>query len=101
MASRLELQSMLEKCIGSRNVYFQPPESLKMSYPAIRYSISGIENNHSNDDIYIQRTRYTLTVIDKDPDSVIVKVISLLPRCKFDRTYTSGGLNHTVFTLYY
>ena len=34
MASRLELQSKFEELLGSRNVYYQPPESIKMSYTA-------------------------------------------------------------------
>ena len=32
MASRLKLQTMLEEILGSRNVYFNPPESVKMKY---------------------------------------------------------------------
>ena len=35
--TRLELQSVLEQTLGSRNVYFQPPASVKMKYPAIVY----------------------------------------------------------------
>ena len=44
MASRLDLQTFLEEILESRNVYFQPPESVKMKYPAIVYALDDIEN---------------------------------------------------------
>ena len=37
MGTRLELQSKLEEILGSRQVYYQPPETVKMEYPAIVY----------------------------------------------------------------
>ena len=52
MPSRLELQTLLEEILGSRNVYFQPPESVKMNYPAIVYSLDDIENSFANDGVY-------------------------------------------------
>ena len=42
MGSRIDLQSKLEDILGSRNVYFQPPENLKIKYPAIIYSLNNI-----------------------------------------------------------
>lgn len=96
-----ELQLYLESVLGSSNVYFQPPESMKMSYPAIVYCRTKIDNKHANNRVYLQSKAYQLTVIDKDPDSKIVKKVSKLPLCSFDRHFTSNNLNHDVFTLYY
>jgi hypothetical protein len=101
MASRLDLQSFLENLIQSPNVYFQPPSSKDMEYPAIRYSLKDIENRFANNKVYRQLVTYELIVIDEDPDSEIVKHISQLPKCKFDRHFTADNLNHTVFTLYF
>lgn len=101
MGSRLELQSELEKILGSRNVYFQPPASVKIKYPAIVYSRNSIDNNFANNTVYKQDVSYTLTVIYTDPDSEIPKNISKMKKCRFDRHYTSDNLNHDVFTLYY
>lgn len=101
MADRLGLQTMLEELLGSRNVYYQPPESIRMSYPAIVYSRSEIRNTHANNSVYSQAHAYTLTVIDYDPDSEIVEKISKLPKCSFSRHFTSDNLNHDVFTIYY
>lgn len=101
MESRLELQTLLEEILGSSNVYYQPPESVKMSYPAIVYSLKNMKNNFANNSVYTQYTDYEIIVIDKDPDSEIVSKISKLPMCMFDRIYVSDNLNHTVFTLNY
>jgi hypothetical protein len=101
MDSRPSLQTMLEELIESRNVYNNPPASVKMKYPAIVYCRNGIENLHADDSVYKQNNSYTLTVIDEDSDSEIVKKISKLPLCKWIRHFKSDNLNHDVFTLYY
>ena len=101
MANRLDLHETLCNILGSRNVYFQPPESVKMEYPAIKYSLSNMKNNHANDKVYTQSRSYQIIVIDKSPDSMISDKISKLPYCKFDRSYASDRLNHYVYTLYY
>ena len=101
MSSRLELHEILCDILGSRNVYYQPPESVKMQYPAIVYSRSNINNAFADNDVYRQSRAYTITVIDFDPDSSIVSAVSKLPRCRFDRHYAYNNLNHDVFTLYF
>lgn len=101
MASRLELQKMLEEILGSRNVYFQPPSSIKMKYPAIVYSLDRIDQWHSDNDVHMSWNGYNLTYIDSNPDNENVNKLSKLPRCRFDRFYTSDNLNHYTFTLYY
>lgn len=101
MASRLQLQTLLEEILGSDEVYFQPPASVFMTYPAIVYSLSDIANRHADNKVYTQRNEYQVTVIDEDPDSEIVKKIAMLPMCTFDRPYKSNNLNHSVFTLYF
>lgn len=99
--SREDLQSLLEETLGSRNVYFQPPASVKMSYPAIVYARAKIGNMFADNLVYAQTRHYTLTVIDPDPDSEIVDKVSLLPGTRWDRHYKADNLNHDVFTLYY
>lgn len=101
MGNRLNLQALFENLLGSKNVYFQPPSSLLMRYPAIVYSRSDIENFHADNKVYGQAHAYMVTVIDYNPDSEIVQKVSMLPRCMYDRHYVSENLNHDVFTLYY
>lgn len=101
MASRLELQTILETLLGSRNVYFQPPESLKINYPAIIYGLDNIESTFADDGVYLFHKRYSITLIDKNPDSLFVDKIAKLPTCRFNRHYKSENLNHYVFSLYF
>ena len=101
MASRLKLHEELCELLGSRNVYFQPPASVRMRYPAIVYSRNRIDNVHADNEVYNQNYSYSLIVIDEDPDSEIVFKVSKLPRCSFDRHYVADNLNHDSFTLYY
>lgn len=101
MASRLELQTLLEQIAESRNVYYQPPESIKMNYPAIVYTRYDINNINADNKPYVNTNAYTITVIDKNPDSVIVDRVKALPMCSYDRNYKADNLNHDVFTLYF
>ena len=101
MASRLDLQTKLEELLGSRNVYYQPPESLKMEYPAIRYSKSRLESRYANGIKYSKNTCYEVIVIDKNPDNEVIQKILELPYSSFERHYVSDNLNHDVINLYF
>lgn len=101
MRNRLELQKTLEDIPGVRGVYFQPPASNLMRYPAIVYSRSGIRNYYADNEVYRQGSLYEIVVIDKNPDSDIVKTVSLLPRCKFIKHYVADNHNHDVFEIYF
>lgn len=98
---RAELHEILCGILGSRNVYFQPPESVKMSYPAIVYGLDSIDNTFADDQNYLARGIYSITVIDKNPNSTIRGRVNSLLRCRFNRHYQKDNLNHDVFTLYY
>lgn len=100
MRTRVELQTKLEELLGSRNVYYQPPESVKMEYPAIKYSKNGIIGRHANNKIYHKTTRYEVIVIDKRPDNAVIDKLLELPHCSYDRHYVFDNLNHDVLTIY-
>ena len=106
MRGRLGLHNVLIDVMGTRGqkptrVYFQPPESVKLSYPAIVYSRTTIGSTFADNEVYMQSHGYQITVIDEDPDSEIVKKVSRLPTCRFDRHFTADNLNHDVFKIYY
>lgn len=101
MATRLELQTKLEELLGCRHVYYQPPETLKIEYPAIIYSKSKIDKRSANNSAYQLLTRYELVVIDKRPDNPVIQKLLALPYCSYDRPYKSDNLNHDSLTLYY
>ena len=101
MASRLNLQKLLESILGSRNVYLQPPESIKLNYPCFIYERTSGRQFHADDDLYNYRKSYTITVIDKNPDSSLPDELEKLRYCTMDRYYEADNLNHWIFTIYY
>lgn len=102
MERRIKLGKGLRKALGSDNVYFQSPESVKMKYPAIRYSLDDIETDNADDMKYSKNRRYSVILMDYDVDSEVVdKILTSFEYCSFDRFYVSDNLNHWVFTLFY
>lgn len=101
MATRLELQSKLEELLGSKNVYYQPPESMKLDYPAIVYHKDRPEIKHANNSQYLRQNSYTITVIDRKPDNEVIDKLLKLPLCSYDRNFKTDNLEHDVLTLYY
>jgi hypothetical protein len=100
MSNRIDLHNLL-LTIGGPNVYYQVPSTLTMKYPAIRYSINSIDNEHADDSVYCQSMSYSITVMSKEADSDIVDKISKLPKCRFDRRYVIDNIYHTIFNIYY
>ena len=101
MSNRLDLQAKFEAILGSRNVYFQPPVSVKLSYPAIVYAIKDVETTFADNRAYLKAPSYEVTLIDKNPDNVFVEAILDIPYCTFDRHFKADNLNHYVFTLFH
>lgn len=101
MRSRLSLQEKLEAILGSRNVYYQPPESVKMNYPAIRYSKRTPSVAYADDSKYLKTNCYELIVISKKPDDPVISELENLPLCEWDRHYTADNLHHDVLILFY
>lgn len=101
MDRRLKLHKLLTDIKGVKKVYFQPPESIKMEYPCIRYNMNSDYNLKADNRLYTHRTMYLVTVIDKNPDSVIPDALRIFPYCELDRWYSADNLNHWVFTLYF
>lgn len=99
--TRTELQEVLEGILGSSNVYFQPPASLKLVYPCIVYSRNTYDSVFANNDSYLRRTRYSIVLIDKNPDSQFAEPIADIPYCKHTRNYIADNLNHDVYDLYW
>lgn len=100
MASRIELQTLLEQLLGSREVYYQAPGN-DMSYPAIKYSKADMQTTYANDKKYSNMTRYEIIVIDRLPDNPVIEKIMELDYSSFDRHYKADNLNHDVLTLYW
>lgn len=100
MDRRIELHNRLVDTLGSRHVYFQPPETLKLTYPCIVYSLEGSTDAHADNALYRRLKRYTIIYITKDPDDQKLDQIDNLRYCSFTRQYVSDNLYHFVYTIY-
>lgn len=102
MADRLDLHEELCGILGSRNVYFQTPESVKMKYDAIRYALGGKDIKRANNKAYRSTNQYEGVVITKDPDTTIPdQLIARFEMCSVGRPYDADNLHHYPFTIYY
>lgn len=102
MASRPNLQEELYRILNNRNVYFQPPASVIMRYPCIRFSFGDPSLTYANDRSYIKINKYEGVIIDYDPDSDIGdRLLEKFPMISFGKPYVANNLNHFPFTLYY
>jgi|SRR5699024_1096708 len=100
MSNRLELHSELQQFIT--NLYFQPPVNKSIKYPCIVYNRAGNRRDYGNNDIYLKKRRYTLTLIEESPDSEMADEIEkYFEYCSIDQYFTKDNLNHTTLTLYY
>lgn len=99
--TRISLQNILEKLLGSSNVYYQPPTNLTMKYPCIRYSKTDIDTDYGDNIKYKNFKAYDLVVIDKKPDNPVIDKILELEYTSFDRHYVSDNLNHDIIRIYY
>lgn len=102
MGTRIELQQTLEEILGSDHVYFQPPESIKLQYPAIVYSLLSIDTVKADDGKFLKWPHYRVQLISRDPDNHTVYDILDLQHCSYagDR-FVVDNLYHDNFDLYF
>lgn len=116
MVSRLDLQRELIEFLGSDKVYFEPTESIQLSYPCIVYHLNSVYKKNADNQLYIYRPIYQIKYISPDPNSdevglddeepilessVIERFLMAFPRANLVQNYVSDGLYHSVFELMY
>lgn len=102
MARRLQLHEELCSILGSRNVYFQPPESVKLKYDAIVYNTADRNDLEADDRKYRGLVGYDVTFISRDPDSEIPDLLlNSFQRIRHSRSFTTDNLHHDLFRIYY
>lgn len=100
LTKREELNEILVGFLGSRNVYFQPDQDIKMAYPAIVYEVDDQYAIFSNNSPYKRQDRYQLTLIDRNPDVPVREKIETL-NASFVRADVIDGLSHRFYSLYF
>lgn len=98
---RKAFDALLVQILGSDQVYFQPPPSVKMKYPCIVYERDSASAKHADNQPYSVVRRYQVTYIDHLPDGDVVDKLEALPLSEFSRHFATSGLNHDVFSIYY
>lgn len=100
MDNRLSLHEELLQFV--ENVYYQPPDNIRMSYPCIVYHKTGWSNRSGNNDHYIKNQQWTITLIDTDPDSLTAEDIEKhFEYCSIQQYFKKDNLSHTTLRLYY
>lgn len=97
--TRLDFHKLLQEVTQCKNIYFRPPSLLK--YPCIIYDEDRPSVYHADNSKYKTDTRYTVTVIDANPDSKYPALLDTIPMSGRDRNYQADNLNHWVFTIYF
>ena len=100
MRTYRDLLHLLQKAVDHNRVYFQPPENLKIGYPAVVFHLSKIKLDHADDVPYKGAREYSITLITKEPEPEVLDEIIKIPYTTLDTTYISDGMNHFVFTTY-
>lgn len=99
---RAQLNAKLVEILGSGNVYFEPPESVKLQFPCIVYERSAGDTDFANNMPYRFQVRYEITAISRQADNpVIGKLAMSLPSILYNRHFVTDGLHHDVFSVYY
>lgn len=95
-----DLLHLLRKAVDHNRVYFQPPENLRMDYPAVVFHLSRNKSVHASDGRFKDSQEYTVTLITEDPQPDVLDAILDIPYTTLESTYVSKGMNHFVFTTY-
>ena len=99
---RSELNTKFKSILGNNNVYFQPPESVKLKYDCIIYKDVTPFLRRANNFVYILQHKYQITYVTSNPTSPIVDQM-LHEFQMIDRVndFVSDGLYHYVYELYF
>lgn len=101
LEKRLELHEILCDVLGSRNVYFQPPENLKMKFPCIIYEHDNNYIAHADNRKYSKMRKYTITIVTNDPDTDIPEKLDEIPFTEFNRRFVADNMHNIVYSIYY
>lgn len=103
--SRDDFHDKLVDILGSKYVYFQPPEDVKLHYPCIIYNGRSPDIKRANNQIYGLTRGYDIVVITDDPDDATSLSESILAGFQMSSqngdVYTSDGLYHVPLIVYF
>lgn len=95
-----QLYPMLDAVSDEVTVYYQPPEEIKLDYPAILFEKTGGEYSFANNKVNSKAAKFKVTVIYKDPNFEYEESMSHIRYCSPDTSFRTEGLYHDVYTVY-
>ncbi len=98
---RLKLDKLLRDTLGTTQVYYQPPASVQMEYPCIRYNMAKVPVDYADDRAYLIRAKYIVTYITTEPDDPMKETLVETLRTPVIQIYAADGLYHYVYEVYY
>lgn len=102
MGQPLDLQMELEELMEGNEVKFQPPPSYRLHYPCIVFNLSSGVTRFAGNMPYTFTRRYSVTLMDRNPDSIYIEKLAMaFPMITMDRCFSTDGIHHYVYTLYY
>ena len=109
MGTRHELHGELKGLLGTTEktgnearCFYQPPESIKLTYPCIVYSRESPHVFRADNVLYNRKHHYGLIYITDDPDDALADAIEThFQMCRLTRVYVADNLNHYYYDLYY
>lgn len=83
------------------HVYFNPPEGIRMEYPCVRITRTGVYTMRAENGNYLMFDRYSYVYITQDPeDPNIHGILKLFTRIRHASTVTKDNLYNENYVLY-
>lgn len=101
---RIQLHEKLCSILGSRNVYYDPPENVKMQFDCIVYSLSQVNQVYANNFTYTYSPGYLITIVTRTPEAqtrIVDELMKTFPYAGWDRVYVTDHLHHAVVSIYF
>ena len=99
---RLDLHEKLCEILGNRNVFFQPPETLKIPNRAIIYRMSDMDQKRANNKLYSKTNRYQILFCTPNPDETVYDdILEEFEMSTLERSYRYENLNYYSISLFY
>lgn len=102
MLKRVDIQEKFKFLLGSNNVYYQPPANLKMKYPAIVYSLDGLDVKRFDNTRLINKNCFSVTHIYRnESENLVETMLKSFEYISFDNRSIVDGIYNDHFTIYW
>ena len=103
---RVELNNLLgdilEEKFDVRNVYFNPPEDVKLQFPCFVYFRSSSHRIlRANNTSYKFTQGYKVTFIGRRPDDSFIEEMTSRRYVGYNTSFMADGLVHDEYTIYF